>query len=101
MCRNKAEFDAAVARYRHLNTIKKQAEAELDAVKEEIIDYVTKKGKDSGKNNGGHVVYGEGYKVSVTPIVKANFDTEKLQAFFGDSLPNFQKMSEYNKVIVS
>lgn len=101
MIKNKAEFSEAVAKYRKLTAIKKQVDAELDDVKSEIIKYVEKKGKEGGKDGSSRIVYGEGYKVSVTTINRPSFDSEKLQKLLGTKLPDYQKISPYPRVSVS
>ena len=101
MIKNKTEFNDAVAKYRKLTATKKQVDAELDDVKSEIIQYVEKKGKKGGTDGNSRIVYGEGYKVSVTTINRPSFDSEKLQKLLGTKLPDYQKISPYPRVNVS
>ena len=65
MCKNKEELTAQITRYRKLTAASKKLEAELKAVKDDIMEYVSVKGKPKEEGSTTLVVFGDGYKVSV------------------------------------
>lgn len=101
MCKNKAEFDALVEEYRKLSAQIKKADERLDAVKEDMESYMKAKGTPGGKNGKTLIVYGNGYKASLTPCESSTLDKEKLTDLLGDSLAQYQKTKSYNQIRVS
>lgn len=98
MCKNKAELNELVEKYRKLSAKKKKVEDELEAVKDDITEYVVNKGEKGGKNGTTLIVFGDGYKVSLITINKPIFDSEKLAALLGDKLPEYKKPNIYPKL---
>lgn len=100
MCKNKAEFTELVAEYRKLSAQKKKAESDLKAVKADMEEYLKAKGVPGGKDGLTLVVFGDGYKVSLTVGDKTTFDGDKLKALLGDDLCEYQKSTPYSKIDV-
>lgn len=98
MCKNKDELNTLVAKYRKLSALKKKIDTTRDGIKDEIIDYATRKGEKGGDNGTTLIVFGDGYKISVITIDKPAFDSDKLKALLGDKLSDYQKVSSYPKL---
>lgn len=98
MCKNKAELNELVAKYRKLTATKKKIDEELSGIKDDIIEYAVAKGTKGGKDNTTLIVFGDGYKVSVITINQPLYDGAKLKALLGDKLPEFQKINTYPRV---
>jgi hypothetical protein len=98
MCKNKAELDVLVAKKRKMSSLKKKLEAKLEAIDAEITAYAEAKGERGGKDQQTYIVYGDDYKVSCILITKYPFDNDKLKAFLGDKVADFQKVSSYRRV---
>jgi len=98
MCKNKDELNKLVAKYRKLAALEKKVKTARDAIKDDIIDYATRKGEKGGKDGTTLIVFGDGYKVSVITINNAVFDGKKLEALLGDKISEYQKTSTYPKL---
>lgn len=98
MCKNKAELDVLVAKKRKMSSLKKKLEAKISEIDNEIIAYAEAKGEVGGKDQQTYIVYGDGYKVSCILITQHPFDNDKLKAFLGDRVADFQKVSSYRRV---
>lgn len=98
MCKNKEEFTKQVAKARKLIAEKKKIEAQLKEVKADLIEYVLAKGELGGKNQTTRIVYGDDYKVSYLTIVEHPLDTDKIKAYLGDKLSEFQTEKSSNKL---
>ena len=93
MCKNKEELNEQVERYRKLTATSKKIEAELKAVKDDIMSYVNAKGKPKEEGSTTLVVFGDGYKVSIITVTNSSFDTAKLKEALGDDLSAYKKVS--------
>lgn len=100
MCKNKEELNSQIERYRKLTATVKKLETELDAVKDDIMDYVNSKGKPKCEGSSTLVVFGDGYKVSVIIANNSVFDTDKLKAALGEDLSAYKKNKSYPKLDV-
>ena len=100
MCKNKLEFTAAVARYRKLSAEKKKVEAELALIKADMEEYIKKKGVPGGKKGLSLVVFGDGYKVTLIPLVNVTYDDDKLKAVLGPDLEQYKRIKPYSKIDV-
>ena len=100
MCKNKLEFTAAVSRYRKLSAEKKKVDAELDVVKDDMEEYIKKKGVPGGKNGLSLVVFGDGYKVTLIPLEHTTYDDDKLKAVLGPDLDQYKRSTPYSRIDV-
>lgn len=100
MCKNKAEFSAAVAMYRKLSADKKAAEDALEIVKADMEKYLKKRGTPGGKDGKSRIVHGDGYKATLIPLERISFDEDKLKVALGDDLNDYKKSSPYNRIYV-
>ena len=91
MCKTKSEFKGLVAKFRKLTAKLKKTEQELDSVKADMAEYILAKGVKSGKQGNTLVVLGDDFKVSYVIITRQDFDTKKLNDFFGDRAIDFKK----------
>ena len=98
MCKTKKELQGLVEKYRDLTAKKKKIDTQLDEVKDEIIDYVVRKGDKGGKNGMTLIVIGDGFKVSYITTVSHPLDSDKVKEFLGDRLPDFQTEKSSNKL---
>ena len=101
MCKNKAELNNLVDKYRKLNAEKKKLDKQLKEVKEDITEYVLAKGEKGGKDDLTLIVFGDGYKISYITVVAHPLDTDKIKEYFGESIAQFQTESISNKLTVS
>lgn len=98
MLKNKADFDKAVSKRRKIKSLIKKLEAKLDVVDADIIKYAKAKGTEGGKDNNTMIVIGDGYKVSVIEITQHPWDNDKLKAFLGDMVPEYQRTNTYDRI---
>lgn len=91
MCKTKSEFAELVAKFRKLTAKQKKIEQSLDSVKADMAEYILAKGVKSGKQGNTLVVLGEDFKVSYIVVTRQDFDTNKLNEFFGDDAIKFKK----------
>ena len=77
MCKNKDELNKLVAKYRKLAALEKKVKTARDAIKDDIIDYATRKGEKGGKDGT---------------------TGKKLEALLGDKISEYQKTSTYPKL---
>lgn len=100
MCNNKQEFDQLVNKYRELTSEQKKLEAKLDALKDDMKEYINKKGKKKSEDSKTLVVFGEGYKVSLIPVLNPRWDDVKLKKFFGDRYEEYRTPHPYDRLDV-
>ena len=100
MCNNKQEFDQLVGKYRELTADKKKLEAKLDALKEDMKEYITHKGKKKSEDSDVLVVFGEDYKASLIPVLNPRWDDDKLKAHFGDKYEEYKTPHPYDRIDV-
>lgn len=98
MCKTKKELNKLVAKYRELSAEQKKINKQLKDIKGEIIDYVLAKGVRGGKDNLTLIVFGDDYKVSYITVISHNLDTDRVRAFLGDNVAEFQVESISNKL---
>lgn len=98
MCKNKTELNELVSKRRKLAAEKKKIEAQLKEVDHDIIEYVLAKGVMGGKDNNTLIVFGDGYKVSYITVISHPIDSDKVKAFFGDKISEFQTEKSSNKL---
>lgn len=91
MCKTKKAFSALVSEFRRLTAKQKKIEQELDAVKADMEEYILAKGVKGGKEGKTLVVLGNDFKVSYIIVTRQDFDTKKLNEFFGDDAIKFKK----------
>lgn len=91
MCKTKKAFSALVSEFRELNARQKKIEQKLNAVKSDMEEYILAKGVKSGKEGRTLVVLGDDFKVSYIIVTRQDFDTKKLNEFFGDRAVEFKK----------
>lgn len=91
MCKTKSEFKELVEKFRKLTAKQKKVEQELSAVKSDMAEYILAKGVKSEKSENTLIVLGEDFKVSYIVVTRQDFDTKKLNEFFGDRAIEFKK----------
>lgn len=91
MCKTKSEFAELVSKFRKLTAKQKKIEQDLASVKEDMAEYILAKGVKSGKQGNTLVVLGEDFKVSYIVVTRQDFDTKKLNEFFGEDAIKFKK----------
>lgn len=91
MCKTKSEFAELVTKFRKLTAKQKKIEQDLASVKEDMAEYILAKGVKSGKSGNTLVVLGDDFKVSYIVMTRQDFDTKKLNEFFGDRAIEFKK----------
>lgn len=91
MCKTKIEFKELVGKFRKLTAKQKKIEQELSEVKSDMTEYILAKGVKSGKSGNTLIVLGEDFKVSYIVVTRQDFDTKKLNEFFGDDAIKFKK----------
>jgi len=100
MCKNKHEFDQLVDRYRELVAEQKKLEVKLDELKADMKDYINSKGKKKSADSNILVVFGEGYKVSLIPVLNPRWDDAKLKDHFGDKYEEYKTPHPYDRLDV-
>lgn len=91
MCKTKSEFKGLVEKFRKLSAKQKKIEQELAEVKSDMEEYILAKGVKGGKEGRTLVVLGDDFKVSYIVMTRQDFDTKKLNDFFGDRAIDFKK----------
>lgn len=100
MCKNKSEFDQLVAEYRTFATMKKKAEERLKKVKPDMEEYIRAKGIPSGKDGKSLVIFGDGYKVTLSESDRTTFNGDLLKELLGDSVAEYQNVTLVTKIDV-
>ncbi len=100
MCKNKEELTAQITRYRKLTAASKKLEAELKEVKDDIMEYVSVKGKPKEEGSTTLVVFGDGYKASIIIVTNSSFDSAKLKEALGEDLSAYKKITSSSRLDV-
>ena len=91
MCKTKSEFKELVEKFRKLTAKQKKIEQDLSEVKADMAEYILAKGIKSEKSKNTFIVFGDDFKVSYIIMTRQDFDTKKLNEFFGDRAIEFKK----------
>ena len=100
MCKNKSEFDQLVNEYRTFATMKKKAEERLKKVKPDMEEYIRAKGIPGGKDGKSLVIFGDGYKVTLSESDRTTFNGDLLRDLLGDSVAEYQNVTLVTKIDV-
>lgn len=91
MCRTKTELNEKVAEYRKLHAKIKKLNAQLDLIKDDIIDYVVKYGDcDESSPSKSIKVSGIDYQLLYLTICQEKLDKKQLKQDLGE-----EKYAEY------
>lgn len=98
MC-NKREFNSKVKKYRELKLAKEAIEAQMNDLKEDIVEYVI----DHGESSTDSTIYvrGDNFKVSYVTVIRENLDKNKLKAVLGDGYSMYVIPSSSHQLRVS
>jgi hypothetical protein len=102
MCRTKTELNAKVDEYRKIRATIDRLNTQLDAIKEDIIEYVVKHGDcDESKTSKPISVNGVDYKLMYLTVVRENLDKKQLKADLGDDYAKYATDSITHQLRVS
>ncbi len=92
MCKTMKELEEQVATYRSLKALLDEANAEMEACKAEILNYL--------KTNNKEKEIGKDFNVSYSQCSKTTYDGDALKNLLGDDVVKYQKVSQYTRVNV-